>query len=242
MNIYRVGGAVRDLHLGIPSKDHDFAVELTPGIDAAKGFDLMREHLVGNGYTIFLETPEYGTIRAHFPNTHPEFGKVTADFTLCRTEGPYSDGRRPDWIRTGTILDDLARRDFTVNAMAVNIETGEGLDPHDGLKDLRLSTLRCVGEPEDRLTEDALRGIRALRFIVTRAMHPDTKLEGVLYSEWLPPLLSSISAERRREELGKMFKHNTPLSMWVLHYYASTDLVDAAFEGDIWLKATLESR
>ena len=110
MHIYQVGGSLRDECLGRPCKDFDFSVE-------APSYEAMREHLVQDGYTIFLEKPEYLTIRARFPKGHPQ-ERVCADFVLCRKDGFYSDGRRPDTVEPGTIYDDLARRDFTMNAMA----------------------------------------------------------------------------------------------------------------------------
>ncbi len=102
VKIYLVGGSIRDQLLGLKSKDLDYAVE-------AGSYEEMRDYIKENG-KIFLETPEYLTIRAHLKNGEP------ADFVLCRKDGEYSDGRRPDKVTPGTLYDDLARRDFTVNA------------------------------------------------------------------------------------------------------------------------------
>lgn len=230
--IYEVGGSVRDGLLGINSKDKDFAVE-------APSYERMKEFLEDRGFTIFVETPEFLTIRAHFPNTHPDFGKTTADFVLCRKDGAYSDGRHPDEVTPGTIYDDLARRDFTVNAMAKRLGSDEILDPFDGQSDLNWRLLRVVGEGDDRIREDPLRAIRALRFWVVKGLAPTPELADVLSSKSLPPLLSTVSQERIREELHKMFKHDTKRTLTVL--FALPGIVGAVFPADgLWLKPTLE--
>src|SRR5688572_2507881 len=116
VKVFEVGGAVRDKLLGLRPKDIDFAVE-------APSFKAMHEFVSSTCSTIFLIKPEFLTIRAH----HATMGAV--DFVLCRKDGAYSDGRRPDTVEPGTIFDDLARRDFTINAMAFD-EEGNLIDPH----------------------------------------------------------------------------------------------------------------
>jgi len=121
---FEVGGCLRDEFKGIPSKDVDFAVE-------APSFEAMRDELIEDGFEIFEERPEFFTIRAKVPKGNPlEDRTRVADFVMCRKDGPSSDGRRPDFVEPGTIFDDLARRDFTVNAIARNAITGEIIDPH----------------------------------------------------------------------------------------------------------------
>lgn len=125
MNVkfYQVGGSVRDKIMGIKPHDIDFAI-------GAESFGAMREAILARGGKIFLEMEKFFTIRANLP----ELG--SADFVLTRKDGSYSDGRRPDGVTVGTILDDLARRDFTMNAIAINVETGDILDPFDGTGDI----------------------------------------------------------------------------------------------------------
>ena len=92
VKVFRVGGAVRDQFLNRPNKDVDFAVE-------AESYEAMKEYIVANGGKIYLETPEFFTIRGKIPNPGD------ADFVLCRKDGQYSDGRRPDSVSHGTIIE-----------------------------------------------------------------------------------------------------------------------------------------
>lgn len=231
--LYEVGGSVRDGFLGIDSKDKDFAVE-------APSWERMKEFLEWRGFTIFVETPEFLTIRAHFPKEHPDYGKTTADFVLCRKEGAYSDGRHPDTVEVGTIYDDLARRDFTVNAMARRLGSSVVLDPWNGKEHLDYRRLIAVGDTETRLREDPLRALRALRFMVCKNFTLSGDIRRVVYADWFAPLLASVSTERKREELTKMFKHNTRLSMLQFAGVDAKPLRDAVFCDGLWLKPTLE--
>lgn len=212
ITMFEVGGCVRDSLLGIPSKDIDFSVE-------APSFDAMREFLVNEGFTIFTEAGEFLTIRAHFPRSHPEHGKTTADFVLCRKERGSLDGRHPESVEPGTIFDDLARRDFTVNAMARRLRadgtTGPLLDPHNGHADLAAMTLRFVGNPQERIKEDALRVLRAVRFVVTKgfSLAPQTQLALSLFDL---DLLAAISTERIKDEMEKCFRFSTITTMRLL--------------------------
>lgn len=244
VKMFEVGGCVRDELLGVRSKDIDFAVE-------AESFAAMRAFLLSHGFTVFLETPEFLTIRARFPKRWdhgmPRFGpfenpseaaKVTADFVLCRKDGAYSDGRRPDTVEPGTILDDLARRDFTVNAIAKDPD-GVLIDPFGGVEDLRRGTLRAVGSAEARLREDSLRALRAVRFMVTKGFALDRELNAALHSAWLPELLENVSAERRREELDKAFRHDTLTTLTLLANLGPR-FREAVFADGLRLKPTLE--
>jgi tRNA nucleotidyltransferase (CCA-adding enzyme) len=158
---YKVGGCVRDEFLGITSKDIDYAVE-------APSFNDMRAAILTRGGKIFLETPEHFTIRANVPNLG------ACDYVLCRKEGPYSDGRRPDWVTVGTLADDLARRDFRMNAIAI-AEDGTVIDPHGGRGDIQIKLIRCVGDPLERFKEDKLRVFRAIRFAVEKKFDIDAQ-------------------------------------------------------------------
>jgi len=146
MKLYQVGGSVRDILLtpnSIP-KDIDYAVE-------AESFEEMRETLIGRGFQIFLEKSEFLIIRAKCPRTNHVY-----DFSMCREDGVYSDARHPDTVTPCSIYTDLSRRDFTINAIAID-EDNQILDPHKGQEDIDTMTLRCVGVARDRLREDSLR-------------------------------------------------------------------------------------
>lgn len=230
-SLYLVGGYVRDELLGVPSKDIDYTV-VTPD-----GWDGMRSFLIAAGFEIFVETPKYLTIRAKFPKDHPSRG-ITADFVLARKEGEYADGRHPDVVEPGTLEDDLRRRDFTVNAMAKD-EDGNLIDLFGGKEDLANRLIRCVGRPEERFGEDALRALRAIRFAITKGMALDASVSDALRSEWLPPLLTKVSVERRSQELLKAFKHDTLATLELLKFFPG--VVEATFTDGLWLMPSLRS-
>jgi tRNA nucleotidyltransferase/poly(A) polymerase len=235
IRIYEVGGCVRDQLLGVPTKDIDYTV-------IAPSFSAMRDHLKEAGFEIFVETPQYLTIRARFPRGSMFFANrniegMTGDFVMARKEGEYTDGRHPDEVTPGTLFDDLQRRDFTVNAMAKD-ELGTLIDPHNGQRDLGYKILRAVGNVEDRFREDALRSLRAIRFAITKGFIFHQSVDHALRSEWLPSLLASVSVERRREELLRAFKHDTRETLWLLSDYPV--LQEAIFADGLWLKPSLE--
>lgn len=193
---YTVGGFVRDKLLGKVSKDIDFSVE-------AASYEAMREAIIARGCDIKVDKPEFVTIRA----VDPKLGGV--DFVLCRKDGTYSvDGRRPDFIEVGTLADDLARRDFTVNAMAED-EGGNIIDPHGGQRDLAAKLLRCVGNTDKRMREDSLRMLRALRFSLTKGFDLAPELASFMQNQDNVDLLHNISIERVREELLRCFDFDT---------------------------------
>jgi tRNA nucleotidyltransferase (CCA-adding enzyme) len=222
---YIVGGYVRDTLLGIKSKDVDFAVE-------AESYDHMKQDLIARGVTIFLESPEYFTIRG----SHPDFGGV--DYVLCRKDGEYVDGRHPETVVEGTILDDLARRDFTINAMALG-EDGILIDPLGGQQDLKNKTIRCVGKPSKRFQEDALRILRAIRFAIRLGFLIETETFVVMKA--LAATISSIPQERVREELHKCFSHDTLLTLAYLNQLGLTGNIFNKYNG-LWLMPTNRNR
>ena len=233
MKLYEVGGAVRDKYLGVPTKDVDFAVE-------AKSYNEMRDWMVDNGFTIFVETPEYFTIRAKPPANSPLSERTNgADFVLCRKDSPGSDGRRPDYVEVGTIYDDLARRDFTVNAMAIDVDSGELIDPHGGMGDLKLHVLRFVGNPTARIREDGLRTMRAFRFQITKNLWPWGITNDCINSAFAAEMLRGVSIERVREELERMLKHDTFGSL-VMFRKMQEHTLRAIFRDGLRLSATLK--
>lgn len=211
MEMFEVGGCVRDEILGLKSKDIDFSVTLTEGEIEGTGlnpFAFMTNTLRALGFTIFVEHPEHLTARAKFPKNHPMWSGLDADFVLARKEGTYTDGRRPDRVEVGTLYDDLARRDFTMNAIAKDAR-GNLIDPFNGQQDIADKVIRAVGNARERIGEDALRGLRALRFAVQKGFAIDEGVKDVLRSKAFQSDLRSVSTERQREELEKMFKADT---------------------------------
>ena len=177
-----VGGAVRDSLLGTPSHDYDITTSALPEETAEIFSDL---HVIKTGI-------KHGTVTVVL-DRHP------IEITTYRVDGDYKDSRRPDAVSfTRNLADDLARRDFTVNAMAYNDECGV-VDLFDGIGDLDKKIIRAVGEPQKRFTEDALRIMRAFRFAskLDFDIEPST-LEAAKNCRYG---LANISAERKSIEL-----------------------------------------
>jgi tRNA nucleotidyltransferase (CCA-adding enzyme) len=228
---YLVGGYVRDQLLGVQSKDLDYTV-------VAPSYSAMVEWIKEQRGKIFIENPEYLTVRAHLQ------GKKAADFVLARRDGTYTDGRRPDLVEPGTLYDDLARRDFTMNAMAYDEETGEYIDPHKGKEDLAKGIIRCVGDTKQRFSEDALRMLRALRFSVTKNMLMSGEiLESFFDEELIEKLRNNVSMERKREELMKAFSHNTIITMkHLIHFHKLGEAcLGTDLEPKMWLLPTTKT-
>lgn len=251
MQLFEVGGCVRDELLGVPSKDIDFTVVLDEGDFVASGsanpFNVMVQNLSAKGFKIFLKSPEFLTVRAQFPKFNGAPGLIgserrnlTADFVLARKESDYTDGRRPDAVQPGTLEDDLARRDFTMNAIAKDAD-GNLIDPFNGQQDIEDRIIRAVGDPFDRLTEDALRAVRAIRFSVTKGFGIEDELWDVINSYEVAELITDkISDERIQVELSKMFRFDTVNSINLLFRF--NRLTDAIFSGRVSLDATLKTK
>jgi len=223
---YLVGGSVRDRLLGIEPKDLDYAVE-------APSFEAMVAWIAERG-KIFLTSPQFLTVRAKLHDGD------AADYVLCRKESNYTDGRRPDTVEPGTLYDDLRRRDFTVNAMAEDAD-GNLIDPHNGLEDVRMLTLRAVGSAYDRLNEDALRVLRAIRFAITKDFQMDKELKDAINNMHIVRKLEeSVSVERKREELKRCFAHSTITTLRYLAMFPAVS--DALFYGNkLWLMPTTQA-
>ena len=215
---FEVGGCVRDSLLGLSSKDVDFSVVAQPGLfpDAASAFTSLEAHLSEQGFKVFESRPEFLTIRAQVAAGHPLRARTNvADFVLARKDGPYGDGRRPDWVAPGSLEDDIFRRDFTVNGLARDVE-GNVVDLVEGVQDLEDNVLRFIGNPKDRVAEDGLRVMRGFRFYITKGFDIEANTWETLLSEFGAEMLSKVSVERTREELVKMFRANTLHSVRLL--------------------------
>lgn len=234
IEMFEVGGCVRDDLLGLPSKDVDFVV-------IAPSFGAMRDHVQNElGLKIHVEKPDFVTIRAGVPKGHWLRSRCSdADFVLARRDGPSTDGRRPDFVEPGTLEDDLARRDFTVNAIARCPKTGRIIDPHSGVDDLRARELTFVGCAQARIEEDGLRLLRGLRFSLTKNL--------TIVDPWVfnplnaVQLLRSVATERIVVELDKMFAFDSLETLRLLGQFPR--LQDAIFSrADLSLTASMKKR
>lgn len=197
---YLVGGCVRDLLIGRTPKDWDITTNARPE-------DIQR---------IFPESfyeNEYGTVGVKTGSEDPTLAVV--EVTPYRTETGYSDKRRPDAVVFGDSLeDDLARRDFTVNAIALDESKGQTVDPYGGLKDIKDKVLKTVGSPADRFEEDALRLMRAVRLVAELGFAIDSETAAAIKEK--APNLGHISRERVRDEFVRILESDQPMMALVL--------------------------
>lgn len=222
---FEVGGCVRDEIMGRQSKDVDYAVT---GFDT---FEEMAEWVKTQG-EVFVVTPDTFTARARV-------GRDVFDFVWAREDGPYSDGRRPDWVKPAKrIEDDLARRDFTMNAIAKS-EAGEIIDPFGGQIDIERRVIRAVGDPVQRFREDGLRIMRAVRFAVTLGFTIDTATAAAIRHH--RSMVLRAGHERIRQEMTKAFAADTVGTFRWLEELQLTSLVFSV-ESGTWLKPTNEKR
>ncbi len=193
---YMVGGCVRDLLLGRTPKDWDFTTNATP----EEIQNLFPESFCNN---------DYGTVGIKNEGETDSTLQVV-EITPYRSESGYSDARRPDKVTFGvTLEEDLARRDFTVNALAFKISTENIVDLHDGMSDLKAKRLRTVGKADERFAEDALRMMRAVRLAA--------ELDFTIESETMAGIernasqLEKIAMERISAEFIRLIDSKTPM-------------------------------
>lgn len=195
---YFVGGCVRDTVLDLPIHDIDIASSATP--DEIE--------------TIFTHTFEVGKKHGTIIVLHDN---IPYEITTFRTEGTYSDFRRPDDVTfVRNLEEDTLRRDFTINALAFD-HSGNLYDYHDGMTDMAASLLRAVGNATDRFNEDALRMLRAIRFASQLDFDIETETFSALQN--MAPLIEHVSIERIRIEVSKYLQGN----YFPKHYQQLTD-------------------
>ncbi len=206
--LYLVGGSVRDEILGRPTHDLDFATSAPPEVTRA-----ILE--VAGPDTLYTIGEKFGTIGA-------TFGDVVVEITTFRGE-EYPAGSRKPVVQYGrSLADDLARRDFTINAMARDLLTNELIDPFGGLADLRAGLIRAVGEPALRFAEDPLRLLRAVRFVAQLGFGLERQTaEAIAHSAGK---LREISSERILEEMNRLLL--APYATRGLRLLADLDLLD----------------
>ena len=194
---YIVGGSVRDLLLGKTPKDWDVATDAKPEEIQILFPDSVYENQFG---TVGIKTRQKNKSLA------------IVEVTTFRKEETYSDLRHPDQvIFTTEIEEDLARRDFTINAMAMSAD-GEIIDPYKGRDDLEATTIRAVGDPRKRFSEDALRLLRAVRFAAELGFSIESETEAAVRGH--AKLLAKIAKERIRDELVKILMSSGAGPKW----------------------------
>ncbi len=214
---YSVGGCVRDSILGKTPKDWDITTSATP-----TEIKSLFSRTIDTGI-------KHGTVTVMIKNTGYEV-------TTYRIDGTYRDGRHPAQVTfTDSLREDLRRRDFTINAMAYNDITGI-VDCFGGMIDLKLKVIRCVGNPLERFSEDALRMLRAVRFSASLDFSLETSTMEAIIS--LAPSISKVSRERIQAELEKLLMSHLPQRAALLY---DTGLMQMIFKENSFFSHTLSS-
>jgi poly(A) polymerase len=204
--LYLVGGSVRDLLVGNGRHDHDldFTTDARP--------DAIKACLQGSADAIWTQGERFGTIGA-------KFGERTYEVTTFRAESYTDDSRKPHVVYADQIETDLSRRDFTVNAMALEVTSGAAptlVDPFGGAVDLMRKVLRTPLAPEISFSDDPLRMLRAARFIAGYDLQPTDELIEAVTA--MAARLEIVSAERIRDELDKLMTLDHPTAgLFFLH-------------------------
>jgi len=197
-----VGGAVRDMLRGKKAKDWDLATDAPPEEVA----DIFRKAKTRG--SVIPTGIKHGTVTVLYRGQSMEI-------TTYRTEAGYTDGRRPDKVMyASSIEEDLSRRDFTMNAVALRLPNGKKIDPFGGEKDIKAGIIRCVGDPAARFSEDGLRPLRAVRFAsqLSGTLDPQTLSAIPLALE----ICAKVSAERVRDEIEKIILSDKPSRAFLL--------------------------
>lgn len=196
---YVVGGCVRDNLRNVQPHDYDICTSATP--------DEIKKILCN--YKIYDTGLKHGTITVAGKDD-------TYEITTYRIDGEYSDNRHPDKIQyTFNLIDDLSRRDFTINAMAYNHIRGLQ-DPFNGKKDLKNKVIKCVGDPNIRFNEDALRILRAIRFSAKLNFLIDANTVKAMIKN--KDLLDNIAIERKTSEVLQILEYETDLQLFKSHF------------------------
>ncbi|MGP1419079.1 MAG: CCA tRNA nucleotidyltransferase [Sphaerochaetaceae bacterium] len=189
-SLYAVGGAVRDSCLGKTGSDYDFTTDARPE-DVIRIF----KHVIPTGI-------KHGTVTVLFKGEKFEV-------TTFRTESGYTDKRHPESVSfDATLEEDLKRRDFTINALAVKLPGRRIIDMFSGLEDLKAGIIRCIGDPADRFQEDALRMLRACRFAASLGFRIENETFDAIKK--LKQNIRFVSMERIQEELSRIVMSDNP--------------------------------
>lgn len=192
---YFVGGCVRDMLLNNEPHDIDITTNATPN-EIKKVFE--------------KENISYFNLGEKFGTIVPLYRGEMFEITTYRTEQEYSDGRHPDAVKfTTSLTKDLARRDFTINAIAMNPNDKMIIDPFGGVQDIKNKTIKAVGNANDRFTEDGLRILRAIRFAIRYDFNIDEETGKAIIAN--KDKLKNVSKERITDEFRKIFSYNKPV-------------------------------
>jgi poly(A) polymerase len=189
------GGCVRDLLLGTLPKDYDVATDARPE-RVREVFGHRRTLAVGASFGVIVVLPS---------KAERDAGVEPVEVATFRTEGPYLDGRRPERVEFATPEEDAKRRDFTINGMFLDPVEDRVLDFVGGQTDLRAGVIRAIGDPRERMAEDKLRLLRAVRFAATLGFRLDEGTAAAVRE--MAGQLTVVSAERIVQELRRMLVH-----------------------------------
>ena len=203
---FLVGGALRNFYAGLEPSDFDFATDATPEEVVS-----MFRHVIPTGI-------RHGTVTVLFSGEQYEV-------TTFRVESTYSNARHPDSVSySNSIFEDLKRRDFTINAIALDMNTGELIDPHNGIKDIGIKLIRAIGDPLERFREDGLRIMRACRF--TSQLNFRIEHETLSAMNKARKTLYSVSMERIRDEVIRILSTKKPsIALKIMEQSSITALI-----------------
>jgi tRNA nucleotidyltransferase (CCA-adding enzyme) len=221
VSFYKVGGCVRDQLLNRNYNDIDYAVE-------ASSYDSMIEAIKSLGESIVYTDKTLQTVKT----------KNGIDYVLCRKESDYI-GHKPSNVELGTLYDDMKRRDFTINALAIDSK-GKIIDYFGGYTDINNRILRCINNTYFSFEEDPIRILRGFRFLVTLDHFKyDTDIDNFMNSDIVIPLIKTIPEDSIRKELDKCFKYDTMKTITCFNKYPL--FMEAIFKyTHIWLLPTVK--
>lgn len=213
-----VGGSIRDLLLGRTPHDWDVATSMLPE-DVVRLFP----RVIPTGI-------QHGTVTVMV-------GDEPIEVTTFRSEGDYSDGRRPDYVKLGvTLVEDLSRRDFTINALAYDPVHAQLHDPFGGEQDAQKRYIRAVGNPHTRFHEDGLRTMRAVRFAAVLEFRIDPVTQNAIPDAL--DTLRRVAIERVRDELFKLLGARRPsLGLMPAYETGILDVILSEIPADTWPEA-----
>jgi tRNA nucleotidyltransferase/poly(A) polymerase len=190
---YLVGGSVRDLYMNKIPSEYDLTTSASPDIIKSRFKSVIETGIKHGTVTILLDRCPY-------------------EITTYRIDKDYTDGRHPDHVEFGTNLtEDLRRRDFTMNALALDFSNGAVIDNHNGKQDIDDGIIRTIGSPMQRFSEDGLRPIRALRFASVLNFQIEAETKRAIHKT--RNITAKISIERLQDEIVKSLKGNNPSTM-----------------------------